>query len=231
MNILAIIPARGGSKGLPGKNIRELCGKPLIAWTIETALECDLVTRALVSTDSEDIANISRQYGAEVPFIRPSIFAQDDTPDFPVYKHACEYLLEHEEYTPDICVWLRPTAPLRIHSDVSNAIKILRGHRDKACVRSVTLVKHHPYWMKSLKDGKLVSFLPDRDETVYFRRQLLPDLYSFNGCVEVFWHDDAIECGDLFNGRTMLPLVMPEERSIDIETLYDFQMSEFLKSR
>lgn len=125
-NIIAIIPARGGSKGIPRKNIRLLHGKPLIAWTIETALSTSCLKRVIVSTDDEEIAEVAEKYGAEVPFLRPKKYAQDDTTDMPVYEHTLHWLEENERYIPDIVVWLRPTAPLRTSEDIKNAVNILR---------------------------------------------------------------------------------------------------------
>ncbi|MFN4955881.1 MAG: cytidylyltransferase domain-containing protein, partial [Aphanizomenon sp.] len=125
LNVIAIIPARGGSKGVPRKNIRLLGDKPLIAWTIETSLRSKILDRVIVSTDDHDIAELSVKVGAEIPFLRPSELAKDDTPDLPVYLHILDYLAKQENYHPDVVVWLRPTSPLRLAEDVENTVNIL----------------------------------------------------------------------------------------------------------
>ena len=126
--ILALIPARGGSKGIPRKNIREFAGYPLIAWSIAAAKQSKLVTRTIVSTDDEEIAAVARTLGAETPFLRPAEFAQDATTDLPVYEHALQWLAENEAYHPDVVVQLRPTSPIRPRDCVDDAIRILLAH-------------------------------------------------------------------------------------------------------
>jgi CMP-N-acetylneuraminic acid synthetase len=224
--ILALIPARGGSKGVARKNIRELAGKPLIVWTIEMASACSTLDRVIVSTEDQEIAEIARQYGAEVPFIRPGELAQDDTPDLPVYQHALSWLAEHEGYRPDIVVWLRPTTPLRTVQDVEAAIQLLI-ETGADCVRSVSLAEHHPYWMKQLDGDRLVPFIDGVDESEYYRRQLLPPAYRLNGAVDVTWCRTAIEKGLLYGGDVR-GYVMPAERSIDLDSELDFALAELL---
>jgi CMP-N,N'-diacetyllegionaminic acid synthase len=226
MQILGIIPARGGSKSIPRKSIRPLAGKPLIAWTIKTALSCPTLDRAIVSTDAQEIAEIAQQYGAELPFIRPTELAQDDTPDLPVYQHALSWLAEHEDYYSDIVVWLRPTAPLRIVQDVEAAIQLLI-ETGADCVRSVSLAEHHPYWMKRLDGDCLVPFVDGIDESTYYRRQLLPPAYRLNGAVDVTWCRTVMEKGLLYGGDVR-GYVMPTERSIDLDTELDFALAELL---
>jgi CMP-N,N'-diacetyllegionaminic acid synthase len=226
---LGIIPARGGSKGVPRKNIRQLAGKPLIAWTIEVALACPSLERVIVSTDDQEIAEIARQYGAKVPFIRPAELAQDDTPDLPVYLHALSWLVEHKGYRPDIVVWLRPTTPLRMVKDIETVMELLVESKAD-CVRSVCLTEHHPYWMKRLDGDRLVPFVSGSDERRYYRRQLLPPVYRLNGMV------DAVRCGtvnereSLFGGD-MRGYVVPTERSIDLDSELDFTLAELLMQK
>ena len=231
---LVIIPARGGSKGVPRKNIRLLAGKPLIAWTIETALACSILDRVIVSTDDTEIAQISRKCGAEVPFTRPVALAQDDTPDIPVFQHALSWLDEHEGYQPDVIVWLRPTAPLRTVEDIEAAIRILR-ETSADCVRSVCAVEHHPYWMKKLVDGRLLSLIESMDERRYYLRQSLPPVYRLNGAVDVVWRrrvSETREAGKLFWGwGDMRGYVMPVERSVDLDSELDFALAELLMQR
>ncbi len=228
--ILALIPARGGSKGVKRKNILPLNGKPLIAWTIETALNCSAVNRVLVSTEDLEIAKIAQEYGAEVPFIRPEALAQDDTPDLPVYQQACSWLAEKEDYQPDIIVWLRPTSPLRTIEDIEKAIAILATTKANS-VRSVCAVEHHPYWMKRVaEDNYLVPFIEGKDEKTYYRRQLLPTAYRLNGAVDLTWCKTVLEKSQLYFGD-MQGYIMPPERSIDIDTELDFAIAEILLGR
>lgn len=226
---VGIIPARGGSKGIPRKNIRQLAGKPLIVWTIETALACPNLDRIIVSTDDEEIAQIARDSGAKVPFLRPVELAQDDTPDLPVYQHALSWLAEHEDYRADIVVWLRPTAPLRAVEDVEAAISLLI-ETGADCVRSVCVAEHHPYWMKRLEDDRLVPFIDQTDDSKYYRRQLLPPAYRLNGAVDVTWSKTVMEKGLVYSGDVR-GYVMPLVRSIDLDSELDFALAELLLQR
>lgn len=223
--IMALIPARGGSKGVPRKNLRLLHGKPLIAWTIEKAKACSLLKRVIVSTDDDEIAATAKSYGAEVPFLRPAEHAQDQTPDLPVYRHALSWLQENDHYQPDIVVWLRPTVPLRAVDDITKAIRVLT-ESDFDSVRSVCRSAHHPYWMKRLEGEQLVSFVDGIDET-QFIRQALPPVYLLNGAVDVISCQKVAEHTTLF-GQNIGGYVMPEERSVDIDTEHDFKTIEML---
>src|SRR5574339_486983 len=136
-NILALIPALGGFKGIPRKNIRNFAGYPLIAWSIAAAKQSELVTRIIVSTDDEEIAAVAREYGAETPFLRPAEYAQDKTTDLPVFEHALQWLEENEGYRPDIVIQLRPTSPIRPRGMIDNAIRTLLAHEEADCVRGV----------------------------------------------------------------------------------------------
>jgi CMP-N,N'-diacetyllegionaminic acid synthase len=227
--ILGIIPARGGSKGIPKKNIRLFAGKPLIVWTIEQALQCRVLNKIIVSTDDDDIAKISKDAGAEVPFLRPKDLAHDDTPDFPVYDHTLKWLSENQNYQPDIVVWLRPTAPLRITDDIESAVQLfMKTNAD--CVRSVCLAEHHPYWMKRMNATQLLPFMDNIDEKKYYRRQLLPPVYRLNGAVEVIRCESVRKSCSMYGGE-MGGYVMPDDRSIDLDTELDFIFAEFCKRR
>jgi CMP-N,N'-diacetyllegionaminic acid synthase len=230
VSVLALIPARGGSRGVPRKNVREIAGRPVIAWTIEDAAGSARVQRTIVTTDDEEIAEVARLHGAEVPFLRPAALAQDDTPDRPVYDHALAWLSEHEGYVPDVVVWLRPTTPLREPDDIGRALDILE-QSGAACVRSVCLAEYHPYWMSTLEEGRLVPFVRLEDEDRFLRRQLLPPVYRLNGVV------DAVRCErvdperlDLFGGD-IAAYVMPEERSVDVDTEVDLALADLLLRR
>ena len=227
---LAIIPARGGSKRVVGKNIRQLNGKPLIEYSINSALQVRKISRVIVSTDDPDIANISSDLGAYVPFIRPAEFAQDDTPDIAVYKHAVTWLSEEEGNIPDIVVWLRPTTPLREPEDIESSINLLINS-NADCVRSVCLVEHHPYWMLKFDGDRLLPFINGIDIMgKYYQRQLLPPVYRLNGAVDVSRPFQVMSTNRLYSGE-MRGYIMPVERSIDIDDEIDFIIAETLLNR
>ncbi len=224
--ILALVPARGGSRGIPGKNIRPLAGRPLICWTIETALRTACLDRVVVSTDDPGIAAIARQAGAETPFLRPVELAGDATTDMQVYEHALRWLSDNQAYRPDVVVWLRPTAPLRIVDDIEGAVAMLiRTGAD--WVRTVCPVDHHPFWMYRLEEDRLQPLLPGLDIEKYPRRQLLPPVFRLNGAVDVAWRDTLMK-KRLFYSGDVRAYVMPGERSIDIDTMVDFFTAEAL---
>lgn len=228
-HILAIIPARVGSKEIPRKNIKDLAGKPLIAWTIETALNTPCLERVIVSTDDQKIASIARRFGSDVPFLRPHEFARNDTPDLPVYQHALTWLDENENYRPEIVVWLRPTAPMRTSEDIQGAVnKLLETNAD--WVRSVCLVEHHPYWMYRIEGDRLVSFVEGVDIQKYIRRQLLPSAYRVNGAVDITWRKTITEKEHLYIGDVR-GYIMPAERSLDIDSELDLALVELLLQR
>lgn len=226
MEVLALIPARGGSKRLPKKNLKLLAGKPLLHWSIKVALQCNAISRVIVTTDSQEIASVAASHGAEVPFLRPASLSEDRTPDFPVFQHALNWLQEQEGYLPDLVVWLRPTVPLRICVDIESAIETLVASGADS-IRSVTEAEHHPYWMKQIENNRLLPFLPGKDERVYYQHQLLPQVFRLNGAVDITWSHKALESGNLY-GETMAAYVMPRERSIDIDTELDLVMAELL---
>lgn len=229
LEILGIVPARGGSKGVARKNVHPLAGRPLIAWTISAALACPSLDRLVVSTEDAEIARVARQWGAETPFAQPADLAADDVPDLPVCRHALEWLRRNEGYRPDMVVWLRPTAPLRRTADIRDAVaKLAAGRAD--CLRSVSPVDHHPYWMKRRVDDRLVPFLEGKDEIAYPQRQRLPPLYRLNGAVDATWARTVEEHGFLFGG-TMIAHVMDAARSLDIDSELDFRIAEILMER
>ena len=223
--ILAIIPARGGSKGVIRKNIHQLAGKPLIAWTIETALSCSFLDRVIVSTDDEMIRNVAIGYGAEAPFKRPSEFAQDNTSDLPVYQQTLSWLRINQDYCPEIVVWLRPTSPLRSSRDIHDAV-ILLEKTNADWARTITKVQHPIFWTKKLDGDRLVPFLEDFDDSAYnCRRQDQPIFYLPNGAVDVAWSTTITENELLYDGDVR-GVVMPFERSVNIDTEYDFWFAE-----
>jgi CMP-N,N'-diacetyllegionaminic acid synthase len=222
---VGIIPARGGSKGIPGKNLKPAAGKPLIAWTIETALAATLLDRVIVSTDSAEIADVARRYGAEVPFIRPADLAQDHTPGIEPVLHAVQWLEENEGYQPDIIVLLQPTSPLRIPEDIDSAIELIQEKRADAIV-SVTPAEAHPYWMKQIDDsGRMTDFIK-LDQPID-RRQDLPELYTVNGAIYVARYEVLMQ-QKTFDTDNTFSLVMPPERSLDIDTPWDLYLADLI---
>ena len=229
-NILAIIPARGGSKGIPRKNIRNFAGYPLIAWSIAAAKQAVAVTRILVSTDDGEIAAVARQFGAETPFLRPAEFAQDNTTDLPVFEHALKWLDEHEGYKPDVVVQLRPTSPIRPRGLVDRAIEILLAHPDADSVRGVVSAGQNPHKMWRLTDEnspmKNLLDVDGIDEPYNAPRQILPPVYWQTG------HIDAIRAATILNGsmsgKNIYPLVIDPRFTVDIDNLQDWARYEHL---
>lgn len=227
--VLGIIPARGGSKGLPNKNILPLAGKPLIAHTIAAALAARLLDKVIVSTDHEGIAEKARQYGADVPFIRPSELAQDDTAIYPVLAHAVRWLEQHEGYSPDYVMLLQPTSPLRNTEDIDSAVR-LALEKDADGVVSLSSLKHHPYWTKGVStDGRIVDFIPLDSplEVSYNRRQDLPEAYALNGAIYLVRRPVLLEKQTFYTDRTYA-YIMPPERSIDVDSSWDLHIAELI---
>jgi CMP-N,N'-diacetyllegionaminic acid synthase len=221
--IVSIIPARGGSRGIPRKNVRLLCGKPLIAYTIEVALSSKLINRVVVSTEDKEIADISKEHGAEV-ISRPPELAQDDTPSLPVLQHAIKHLEEMEDYRPEIIVVLQPTSPLRIAEDIDRAIEeFLEAKYDS--VVSVCEIEHPPQWMYTLAGESLKPLIEGGKKVV--RRQDAPKVYRLNGAVHVSSRDTTMKENRIL-GRNTKAYIMPPERSIDIDTELDFKLAELL---
>jgi len=229
--ILALIPARGGSKGIPRKNIRLFTGYPLIAWSIAAAKQSELVTRIIVSTDDEEIAAVAREWGAETPFLRPAEFAQDKTTDLPVFEHALKWLEDVEGYRPDVVVQLRPTSPIRPRTMLDDAIRILLDHADADCVRGVVPAAQNPFKMWRFNgDGKPLNPLLKVDgilEPYNAPRQILPPVYWQTG------HIDAIRTSTItqknsLTGDVIYPLLIDPKYTVDIDTPADWAKYEAL---
>jgi CMP-N-acetylneuraminic acid synthetase len=225
--ILAIISARGGSKGLPGKNIRPLAGKPLIAWTIEAARESKHIDRVVVSTDDSEIAEVAREWGAEVPFIRPAELAADDTPGIQPVIHAIKHLEEKEGYRPNITVLLQPTSPLRPAKDIDTVLGRIVDENIYIMI-SVVEVKKHPYWTMQLENGRLRPFIEAGLE--FTSRQELPALYLPNGAIYTARTMHLLEKESFITEDTYAH-IMDWESSIDIDDEYDFIVAECLLRR
>ncbi len=221
--VLAIIPARGGSKRLPQKNILDLNGKPLIAWTIESALQSKYIDKVIVSTDSLAIKKISEKYGAEVPFIRPESLSTDIASSIDVIKHALSFY--HNKF--DYVVLLQPTSPLRIFSDIDSAFELIT--KEVKAVVSVCETEHSPLWSNTL-DANLSMRNFIRDELKNKRSQDLPVYYRLNGAIYIaevnyFYQNNG------FFGENTKAYIMPQERSVDIDTELDFEWAKLLKEK
>lgn len=222
MKTIATICARGGSIGLPNKNILDFCGKPLIAHTIEQAIKCDFVDEVIVSTDCEKIANISLTFGAKVPFLRPPHLATSEAGKIPVIEHCVDFLRD-KGYQISKIVDLQPTSPLRNISDIKGCYNLLTEDID--VVYSVTEPSHNPYFSMVEIDAESNPKLSKSLDNTIARRQDAPEVYGLNGAVYV-WHIHTLKKG-LWGGSSKIYL-MPRERSIDIDDIYDFKFAKFL---
>lgn len=222
--MLAIIPARGGSKGLPNKNLRLLNGKPLICYTIEASLNCSFVTHVLVSTDSEEIAEVARKAGAWVPSLRPDELATDTATSIDVYLYTLDLLKKSYSLDFDSFIVLQPTSPLRSLADINQAIDMFK-HNNADSVISYTKEEHPVYWHKRIDDkGRISNIFPENN---FSNRQEFPVTYYPNGAVYIFKTNLIIE-GRKYYTHNTLAYIMPRNRSVDIDDLDDFLFAEFL---
>ena len=216
--VLALIPARGGSKSVPRKNIIKLQGKPMIAWAIECALMAQYVTRVVVTTDDEEIAAIAREYGAEVPFMRPSVLADDFSTDVEFHKHALQWLSNNESYHPDMVVNLRPTPPSRKPDVIDRAIELFSKHPEADALRSVHLASETPFkmWLVN-EEGYMrpVAQLEGVKEPYNQPRQKLPLVYWQDGYVDITRPIVVFEKGST-TGEVIIPYLI-EEPAVDID--------------
>lgn len=223
--VLGIITARGGSKGIPRKNITLLAGKPLIAWTIEAAFESDCLDRVVVSTDNAEIAQVCRDCRAEVPFMRPVELAQDDSPHMDVIIHAVEWMMSHENYSPDYVMLLQPTSPLRTAEDIDAAVA-LALQRAADGVVSVSEAPAHPYLIKRITEkGSLVDFVDTPKG--YLPRQSFPPAYVVNGAIYLGRREVLLQRRTWYATRTY-PYIMPLERSLDVDTPWDLYLANLV---
>jgi len=230
LRVLAVVPARGGSKGIPRKNLQLLGGKPLVALAVEAGRSASLVSRVLCSTDDPEIADAARAAGAEVPFLRPPELARDTAEDWPVFMHALDFLEREESWLPDIVVNLRPTSPLRRPSHVDAAIQLLQDTGADS-VKAVCLARQHPHkmWLRQ-PDGRIEPFL-----NTPFRlargpdvpRAELQDVYWQNGVVDVTRREVILEQKTII-GRRVAGLVTEPADSIDIDTPLDLALAELV---
>ena len=225
MQILAIIPARGGSKGLPGKNIRPLLNHPLIAYSILAAQQSTLVTRTIVTTDDDAIATVAKQYGAEVPFKRPTEFAQDLTTDFDTFTHALNWLKETENYIPDYVVQLRPTSPVRLTGMIDTCIQKMLNEPQADSLRIITPSPITPYkmWTMESEDKPMLPLMPSPgiDEFYNQPRQILPQTYWQIGALDVI-KTSVITTDKKMSGKMVLPYVLDNVFAVDIDDIASF---------
>ncbi len=231
LEVLAVIPARGGSKGIPRKNIKDFAGYPLIAYSIVAATQSKLVTRTIVSTDDEEIAAVARQYGAETPFLRPAEFAQDNTTDLPVFQHVLSWLKENEGYVPDVVVQLRPTSPVRPLACVDDAVNMLLSHPDADSVRGVVEADQCPYkmWLIDTTSGTMSPLLgvDGISEAYNAPRQKLPKAYWQIGHIDAI-RPRAIVDQNSMSGKVIMPLIMDPRFTVDLDNLRDWHQGEQL---
>ncbi len=236
MKILAIIPARGGSKSIPGKNIKLLLGKPLIAWTIEEAKKSKYITRLIVSTDSQEIVDIAKSYGAEIPFLRPPEISGDIATDIEFLTHALDFLKEKENYEPEIVLRLPPTSPLRTAVHIDEGIKKLLDTPEADAVRPIVEAPKHPYKLWKISDDNkwlepfLSKELTNFDEPHNLPRQLFPKVYIHTGAMDVM-KIRAIREQKSTSGKKLAYFFMRAEDSINIDSPLDFEIAEILMKR
>ncbi len=228
-SLLGIIPARGGSKGIPGKNTRLLAGRPLLAYTVDAARRSGIFTRLILTTDSPDIARIGRDLGLEVPFLRPPELAQDDSPMLPVMQHAVAWL-EAAGFSPDLIALLQPTAPFRRPQDLIEARRLLEQHPEADSVVSVEPVPEHyaPHFVMRISDGWLLPFLPEGPRIT--RRQDAPKAYSRSGDF-YFTRTRTLMAGNSIYGTRCLPFLVHHDHRVNLDSAADWAAAERLASQ
>jgi CMP-N,N'-diacetyllegionaminic acid synthase len=221
MNIYSIIPARGGSKGIPKKNIKLLNNLPLIDYTIKYSIKSDIIRKTIVSTDSEEILQIAKISGAEVPFLRPFDISQDDTQDYPVLKHAlCELENIYKEEI-DLLVLLRPTSPFRPIGLIELGIKMMIQNPKATSLMSVAISKEHPYRQWLQNSEFIVGYEKNVFESYNIPRQLLPKVYFQTGDIEIIRRSTILE-GSI-SGSNILPLIIEHDQMLDVDTENDWK--------
>jgi N-acylneuraminate cytidylyltransferase/CMP-N,N'-diacetyllegionaminic acid synthase len=220
---LAIIPARGGSKGIPHKNIMDLCGKPLISYSIEEAKKSKYIDYVLVSTDDEEIKEVSMNYGANVPFLRPDKFSDDKAKSIDVVIHAIEFL-KNDGNIFDYVVLLQPTSPLRTYEDIDSAIELILEKNESSLV-SVCEVDENPILMRIIENDTLKSILEFNGGNL--RRQDLPTYYIFSGALYINTVE-MILCENTFINEKSIPFIMERSKSIDIDNILDAKLAKYI---
>lgn len=221
--ILGLIPARGGSKGVPGKNIRPLSGRPLIEYTIDEAKKCPYLDDLILSTDSDEIAEVGKAAGVEVPFLRPEVLASDTAKAIGVIQHAIKFMEDHSGHAYDLVVYLEPPNPLRLVDDINRCIELFMEEQPHSVVSVQEANQFHPILMKKIEDGRLKPIWKEEPEGVP-RQLYAPTAYMRNGAVYVF-KTELIRKGIMY-GSDILPYVMPVERSVCIDDMMDWYVAE-----
>jgi N-acylneuraminate cytidylyltransferase/CMP-N,N'-diacetyllegionaminic acid synthase len=225
--MIAIIPARGGSKGLPGKNIKKLHGHPMISYTIRAALEASSIDRVIVSTDDIEIARIAESYGAEIPFLRPKYLAEDNSKAIDTYLYTIDEICKREAIDINSFVVLLPTSPLRESGDIDAAVEIFDNLLADSVI-SVNEVEHPPQWIKHINSSGALENYFEGDELL--NRQEYKDAYVPNGAIYVFSYDLLSQNRNYYSEKTY-PYIMCRENSVDVDTLLDFKFAEFLMGK
>jgi CMP-N-acetylneuraminic acid synthetase len=225
--VLAVVPARGGSKGVPRKNLREVAGKPLIAWTLECARAVrPPFHRLLVSTDDAEIAAVARRWGVDVPFLRPAELAGDRVPMVPVLQHAVRWAEAADGVRMDWVCLLQPTDPLRLPEDVEGALALAEAGGSDSVISVVQVFAVHPVLMKRIEGGRLLPFCVEEREGTR-RQDLAPPAYMRNGAVYLTRRDVLVERGSIW-GDVIRPHVMPEARSVAVDSELDLRLVDLL---
>ncbi|MAY01598.1 MAG: cytidyltransferase [Gammaproteobacteria bacterium] len=229
MQVLGLILARGGSKGIPKKNLKKVGSRTLVSHSIYHALQSELINRVIVSTDDDEIAEEALIQGAEVPFLRPGDLATSETLDLPVVLHALNFLKSSESYVPDFIVHLRPTAPYRQKNWIDEAVKLLVDHPEAHSVRSVSHPSMHPYRMFDLdEDGYLHPLMAERHPEPYvLRRQDLPPVWFYNCVIDVTKPETLYKYSSM-TGNKILPYMIPEDEVFDIDNQRDLEYAQFM---
>lgn len=222
-----MIPARGGSKGVLRKNVRFICGRPLISYTIETALKVQhLLYRVIVSSEDEEIATIARQYGADVPFLRPPELSGDNVPTLPVLKHAAEFVEKRDGVTLDWILLLQPTDPFRSEEDIRAALDLAQEGGCDSVISVVQVFSVHPILMKRIEDNRLLPYCIEEKEGTR-RQDYQPPAYMRNGAIYLTRRKVLMEKNSIW-GEVIRPYVMPQERSIGVDSELDLKLVEIL---
>jgi CMP-N,N'-diacetyllegionaminic acid synthase len=228
-HILGVIPARGGSKGIKNKNIVELAGKPLIAFTIEAALACTMLSDVIVSTDSEKIAEIATRFGADAPFLRPKELSNDDSSTIDVIKHAVIWYEQEKKQHVDTVVILQPTAPLRTVKDIDSSIRIfLNNPGADSLISCYNASSFHPRIMYRKTNQFMTPYITDQDDLV--RRQKFEIVYIRNGAIYILTRKLVMEEGRII-GTSPIGYIMPRKRSVNIDEQHDLELAEFYINR
>ena len=230
MNVLGIVGARSGSKSIPNKNIKPLLGKPLMAWIIEAAKKSRSITRLILSTDSSQYAEVGKQYGAEVPFLRPAEFASDSASDIDFLTHAVGWLEEHEQWKADIVLRLPPTTPLCTPESIDACVELLLNDHDATSSRTITSAPKHPYKLWKIDGETLIPFIPKEmtgfDEPSNMPRQAFPPAFAHVDVIAVRY--DTLMHDRLLTGKKVRYHKLAKEDAIDIDTQTDFLLAELL---